>query len=387
MCIRDRSRVTVILWAERVAWTLIGTAGVGAILFAIIRRPSRMRAALAIDRRLGGFDRITTAVELTEKAAELTGAEERVVRSAETWSASRRVDRLGSLVPRRPLPQLAILTLSASLVFTALPSITDEAVATVGAERERIEAEAAAIEELAEDAPEELAAELDELAEELRTAESIDEALELLGDAREELLAALDPGALAKKTALAGLEQSLAADSLAPGETAADQLEALADQLDGLSREDAAAASAELAERAADFAGVDSELGRALEEAADGLRIVATAQSARDVTAEALQRAADGVRRVSGEVAAATAQAGAAGELREAQRRLDGGGDGDGDGSGSGDGDGQGQGSGSGDGDGQGSGPGQGAGQGQGSGQGQGCLLYTSDAADDYFWV
>jgi len=84
------SRVTVILWAEPVAWTLIGAAGVGAIVFAIASRPSRMRAALAIDRRLGGFDRITTAVELTARAGELSDAEERVVRSAETWSASRR---------------------------------------------------------------------------------------------------------------------------------------------------------------------------------------------------------------------------------------------------------------------------------------------------------
>ena len=84
------------------------------------------------------------------------------------------------------------------------------------------------IDELAADAPTEVADELEALAEELRAAESIEEALQLLGDAREELLAALDPGALAKKTALAGLEQSLAADPLAPGENAADQLEALA---------------------------------------------------------------------------------------------------------------------------------------------------------------
>lgn len=366
------SRVMVIMWAEPVAWTLIAAASVGSMLVAFIRRPSRMRAALAVDRKLGGFDRVTTAVELTERGADLSESEERVVRSAESWSASRRVDRLGRLLPKGPLPQLAVLTLAASLLMTVLPSTTDDAVAAFRAERERIEAEADAIEDMADDAPDELSEDLDALAEQLRASESIDEALELLGDAREELLAALDPGALAKKTAMAGLEQSLAADPLAPGETAADQLEALADRLDGLSREEAAAASAELAERAADFAGVDSELSRALEDAADGLRIVASAQSARDITAEALQRAAEGVRRISGEVATATAQAGAAGELREAQRRLDGGDGSGGEGSGSGEGEGQGSGSGEGEGQGSGQGQGQGSGQGQRGGQGSG---------------
>ena len=97
------SRVTVILWAEPVAWALIGGAAVGSVVIAFMRRPSRMRAALALDRRLGGFDRVTTAVELTERGTDLTEAEERVVRSAETWATSRRVDRLGSLLPRRPL--------------------------------------------------------------------------------------------------------------------------------------------------------------------------------------------------------------------------------------------------------------------------------------------
>ncbi|HEY5651628.1 MAG TPA: hypothetical protein VIW46_09295, partial [Acidimicrobiia bacterium] len=79
------SRVTVILWAKPVAWGLIAVSAMFAVTAGFIGMPSRRRAALEVDRRLGGFDRVTTALELTAVGAELSPAEERAVRSAEAW--------------------------------------------------------------------------------------------------------------------------------------------------------------------------------------------------------------------------------------------------------------------------------------------------------------
>ena len=77
------ARYRVIVWAEPVAWALVVLAVVASLLVAVIRRPSRQRAALEVDRRLGGYDRISTALELSGREGAASTAEERAVRSAE----------------------------------------------------------------------------------------------------------------------------------------------------------------------------------------------------------------------------------------------------------------------------------------------------------------
>ncbi|HEU4750276.1 MAG TPA: hypothetical protein VFT54_04395, partial [Acidimicrobiia bacterium] len=60
-------RYVVLPWAEPTAAALIGLAVVGAIVTAVVRRATAPAAALAIDRRLGGYDRVSTALELSHQ--------------------------------------------------------------------------------------------------------------------------------------------------------------------------------------------------------------------------------------------------------------------------------------------------------------------------------
>lgn len=135
------ARQWVIPWAEPVAWGGLGLAVAGSLLFTLARRPSNEKVAQEIDRRLGGFDRVTTALELTAAPGPLAEAERRQVRSAEVWSTSRDHRGVGSIAPPRSLSQLAALTLAAALVLTVVPAPTDSAIAQIRAVNELIEQE------------------------------------------------------------------------------------------------------------------------------------------------------------------------------------------------------------------------------------------------------
>ncbi|HZI38974.1 MAG TPA: hypothetical protein VFF24_11770, partial [Acidimicrobiia bacterium] len=62
------ARHWVVEWADPVALGLTGVALVAAVVWSLLRRPSAQRAAIAVDRRLGGYDRVTTALELAERS-------------------------------------------------------------------------------------------------------------------------------------------------------------------------------------------------------------------------------------------------------------------------------------------------------------------------------
>ena len=127
----------------------------------------------------------------------------------------------------------------------------------IGEEIERLSEEAA-------EAPEEVRETLEQLLEELRQAQNLEQAISELGEARQDLAEQADPADLARRTALAGLEQRLSQSPLAEGQTAAEQLRNLAASLGSTSPAAMIAAAAELASRAEDLAGVDQELSDAL---------------------------------------------------------------------------------------------------------------------------
>ncbi len=61
------ARFVVWPWAEPVAAGAVAASVLVAAVIAWMRRPSPARAALAVDRRLGGFDRVSTALELSAR--------------------------------------------------------------------------------------------------------------------------------------------------------------------------------------------------------------------------------------------------------------------------------------------------------------------------------
>ncbi len=256
---------------------------------------------------------------------------------------------------------LAIGLAVLALVGGILANPQDDERAARAAAAEQIDALADGIEEqaaaLADDpATAELAAELEALAEELRSTDDLLEAQEIL-EAKAEELEGRQPNDFASQRAAAeGLERSLADRPLAgaPSSSAAEQLAALAESLDALSEEEQAALAERLADLAATQAAGDPATAAALEQAAAALANGDVA-SARAALGEAALAQASAANAVAGQVANGQAAEG----LRAAGEGL-------GSGEGSGEGAGQGQGSGEGAGEGQGEGQGQGAGQGSG---------------------
>ncbi|VAW08919.1 hypothetical protein MNBD_ACTINO02-2482, partial [hydrothermal vent metagenome] len=75
------ARIVVVVWAEPVALGLFLLAIAGSVLVGLMRRPSRAAVALAVDQRLGGADRVATALDLVTRGqsgrlveAQVTGA-------------------------------------------------------------------------------------------------------------------------------------------------------------------------------------------------------------------------------------------------------------------------------------------------------------------------
>lgn len=130
------ARFVVIPWAEPFALALWAASLIVALILALIRRASPVKAALAVDRRLGGFDRVSTALELSSRVDHSID-ERRQLADAEAWSKGRSLDGFGTVWPRRPLPQLVAVALAATLVMALVPSSADVAFARRQAEISR----------------------------------------------------------------------------------------------------------------------------------------------------------------------------------------------------------------------------------------------------------
>ena len=221
------ARRVVLPWAEPAAATAVAVGVIGAIVVAMVKRPSPARAALEIDHRLGGRDQVSTALELSTRDG-LSSIEERQVGRAASWAEARELDGFGSLVPRRRLILLSALAVAGAFVLAIPASPADAARDRAAEVRAELDVQADALEEAADRvADERIAQRLAQLAEELRQAADLAAADQLLGNARQELAELADAEALGLKTALAGLDRRLQQDPVAAGDDARSQLEAL----------------------------------------------------------------------------------------------------------------------------------------------------------------
>jgi hypothetical protein len=364
------ARFVILPWAEPFAVGLTVAAVVGVVAVTLWRRPATLRTALEVDQRLGGRDQISTAVELLGHSQRST-FEERQIQRAASWAEARDLAGFGSLLPNRTLIWLSAVAVAAAFALAIPASSADAKQAQREEIQDILDASAQELEAEAEDlADEELAERLREAAEELRRAEDLDDALNQLGDARQELARLDDPEALPLNTALRGLDERLRQEPIGEGDDAASQLEDLKDRLDSLSDTERAAAADQLTELA-------DELGASAPGIADALADIANGLEGIGDPAEAIDGALQEIAEAGDRVARAGDLSDARGAVRDVQQNVADarnaqGQPGDGQGQGDGQGDGQGQGQGQGDGQGQGQGQGQGDGQGQGQGQGGG---------------
>ncbi|MEM9134001.1 MAG: hypothetical protein AAGE88_16740 [Actinomycetota bacterium] len=350
-------------WPEPLAAALVVAALLVVVIAAAIQRLPLPVVARAADRGLATHDSFAAALQF-ERLEGSFG--ERIATRAESLAAG--ADP-ATAAPFRPYGRrwLVAAVLAVGAVGLAVaPNPQDgiraeraETRALLDALAEQLTEEAEALaEELPDGAEDPAVAELLAAAEELRQADDLEAAQEALAEAQDALDARRSDNLAAQQAAAQGLERSLAQRPIAEaGESAAEQLAAAAEELDGLTAEEQEA----LAERLADLAATQElgspEVAAALAEAAEALASgdVPGAQAALGEAAQAqgaANAAVDGQLNLD-QAAAALAEAQAAAE-------------------GSGQGAGEGQGEGSGDGQGQGDGDGQGAGQGQGQGAGQG---------------
>ncbi|MFQ5523551.1 MAG: hypothetical protein ACE5F5_08230 [Acidimicrobiia bacterium] len=353
----------------------VSLAGIAAFAIALLIGAATLRitpwdAARAAERGLSARDVFTTALEFEGEEGEvhqlIQARADQVASEAEPATA----------VPLRTQPERlrrAALAAGIAVVVGLLPPLGDstalsaDTAAALEAEAEGLERLAEAIEQANVNNADDIAAELERLAEQLRQAQSLEEALEALDDTQKRLDANVDPELLAKKAAVQGLARDLALRPLAgAGGDPASQFEALAEDLSGLSAPELRALADRLAELAASQAAGSPQLADLLN------------QAAIDLAGGDLAGAAEALRGAAASQRAAVDAARGQQALAETQRALDGiesrlsGGEGGG-GEGQGDGEGGNQSSGSGQ-DGQQGGAGAQAGQpgGQGGGQGKG---------------
>lgn len=330
-------------------------------------RITQWDAARAAERGLGARDAFTTALEFSDPE---NGVHLAIQRRADSLATGTKASAAIPIIPdRRRLRQFGMaagLALVIGLLppLGSTPALSSDLAAAIEAEAEQLERIAEAVDDSEVDTADEIAAELERLAQELRQAESLEQALQSLEDAEKRLAGQVDPDFLSQKAAVQGLARDLALRPLADGAPldAASQLERAASDLGSLSDPELAALADRLSDLAESQATGNPELSNELSEAAQA------------ISSGDLEAAASALRRASDEQGSGLEGARGQQALTETQRALEGartrlGGPGA---PGQGESDGQGQGEGEGEGEGEGRGQGQGQGEGQGQGQGAG---------------
>lgn len=301
--------LALIVIARAIAWTWLQPAALLVVVVALVVLVIRAAAvpvgfeaaARRADRGLGTHDALSSALQFGTVNGDGDVFGQRI-RARATFVAERADAR--DAVPLRvrwkPFAgALVVFVLAIGLVLLTAPRS-----ATVSAserDRDALAAEADTLRERAEElrgddaaSPDQLtlAQQLDQLADELQQANDLDEGLDALDQVRSELEARIDDTYLAEKSAVQGLNRSLAAQPLgANAGGAAEQLAALGAELDALSDEERQS----LAERLAAAAETQAVGNPA---AAAALSAAASSLGAGDVSgaAAALGDAADAQR-------------------------------------------------------------------------------------------
>ena len=340
------------------------------VVRAVTLRITPWDAARAAERGLGARDALTTALEFNDETDPVHRLiQERAERVADESRASAAIPIRADRSRLRQMAMAGGIALVIGLLppLGSTPAMSSDLDAALDEEADRIETIADAVEETEVDTSGEISEELRNLAQELRTAESLEQALQSIEDAESRLGEQADPNFLSQKAAVQGLARDLALRPLAEDAPldAGSQFSELAESLDSLSEPERAALADRLADLAESQSAGNSGLSTQLSEAARAVEDGNMSEAAR-----ALEQAA--AEQQSGLDGARGQQA-----LTETQRALEGtrtrlsGGAGQQGQQGQGQ-EGAGQGEGEGQGQGQGQGGSQGTGEGQGEGQGAG---------------
>ena len=179
-------------WVEPAALAALIVGWLTALAWSFLARPSLTRSAIEADQRMGGFDRVSTALELTGRPT-LTEPEVRQVHDAGRWASNRPLTGFDRFWPAGPLVPLAILGLAATLVLALVPSPADAVVEQLRIDEALIEEAADTLQEQAEELTPELQEQLEALIDELRQAEDLEQAIAQLGEARQQMAEQADP--------------------------------------------------------------------------------------------------------------------------------------------------------------------------------------------------
>lgn len=265
-------------WDDAVAFSLAAAGGFAAALVigSLSIRITDWDASRAAERGLGARDALTTALEFNDPADEVHRA---IQAEADSIAASNdpavaipvktRPDRL------RQVGMAFAVALALALIppFADTPALSIDVQTALEKEAEQLDEIADAIEAQDLENKDEIAEELRRLAEELRSAQTLEEALEALDKSEKRLDALKDPNALAQKAAVQGLASDLALRPLVDGTSldASTQLGELAEQLDQLSEPELRALQDRLSDLAASQAAGNPDLASQLSEAAANL--------------------------------------------------------------------------------------------------------------------
>ncbi|MGH8945231.1 MAG: hypothetical protein ACRDVL_03695, partial [Acidimicrobiia bacterium] len=262
--------------AAPTALAAIGVSSLALLAGASALRISAWDAARSAERGLGARDVLTTALEFDDPDDEVhRQIQERADRLAAEADPVRAIPIRADRERLRQLGLVAALAVAMALLpqLVTTPALSSGLAEALEAEAEEVEKIAVAVSESDVEGAEEIVAELERLAEELRQSETLDQAMEALADTEQRLDARLDPRFLAQKAAVQGLARDLSLRPLvsdAPID-AVSQLEQLAASLDELSDPELRALEDRLGDLAASQAAGNPTLSDQLSRAADSL--------------------------------------------------------------------------------------------------------------------